>query len=563
MPNFPPVFRPGTLPKVLQRKQNVGQATPTHQIARHNGPLAPPVYRPQPLPKVLQPKQSITPTAAISKIIKRDNSVAPAVYRPQPLPRVLQKKPVNVHSVSSGNAVGEKSPVAPPVYRPSQVTETILRNKRPNAQAVSRTSRPHLPVAPPVYRPNGTPVVLQAKKNLNISHNGFSPTLLPKPDRGKRFITVIQPYFTIKGYPTNGDETEFNKEQGTDTKKLIKFIDTRDKPFGAGWKGFVGKAAGDTEDKGTYNSLDEFKVWIAENKPPMNVTKRKKLDEKNERRVKQKLLEKKVDQQKVNKGKKLGIGSLRGGEKFINEMKKHKVFNENIKQLETQVSSENTKSGYTFKLNTGNINQSMTIYGESTFPENTTSIFLEDKGLVTKKVTPSPFPTVAFTQVPERLSLTSVPGLGAYEVDKEMNNTLISLEQRRLPWTVVPDVVRGNFDSKNVNDPLGNYALYELLKATTGNDNVNKLMQNNIGNIFEKSQTLDTNIKLGEKTTLGNYIDSFNQLTTKKPTKETQNRFNYVNFDIYRTNFGSVYDEEDNEIEIKTPPSSPFDPNLY
>lgn len=125
-PVAPPVYRPQSIPKVLQRKAAVIQS-PVEQ-AKH-GSAAPTPYCPQPTPKVLQTKTVGSPQAQIAQPGRKP--VAPPVYRPQPVPKVLQRK--TAASRQPQGAQSSHKLVAPPAYRP-QVVPKVLQLKMPNAR---------------------------------------------------------------------------------------------------------------------------------------------------------------------------------------------------------------------------------------------------------------------------------------------------------------------------------------------------------------------------------------------------------------------------------------------
>jgi hypothetical protein len=109
-PKAPPVYRPQSVPKVLQTKKQAAHQ-PADQSRR--APVAPPAYRPQPVPKVLQTKKAVGPTHRQQQSLAGQTPglpVAPPVYRPEHK-KIVQPK-------MSVTAQGRKLPKAPPVYRP-------------------------------------------------------------------------------------------------------------------------------------------------------------------------------------------------------------------------------------------------------------------------------------------------------------------------------------------------------------------------------------------------------------------------------------------------------------
>lgn len=81
-------------------------------VAQLKTPVAPPVYRPQSLPKVLQTKSSLSQARP---------PVAPSAYRPDAKLSIQPKV----------NSPQRKSPVPPPPYRPEQKSAPVLQGKIP------------------------------------------------------------------------------------------------------------------------------------------------------------------------------------------------------------------------------------------------------------------------------------------------------------------------------------------------------------------------------------------------------------------------------------------------
>ena len=100
-------------------------------------PIAPPVYRPQSVPKVLQRKSLSAPTANINQTSRQP--IAPPVYRPAAIRAVLQAK-------LAGPAQTKKPPVAAPLGRPQPLPKVLqMKNQpapyqRPHGPQVGRSS---------------------------------------------------------------------------------------------------------------------------------------------------------------------------------------------------------------------------------------------------------------------------------------------------------------------------------------------------------------------------------------------------------------------------------------
>ena len=122
-PVSPPVYRPQPVPKVLQKKVNMGAPSHTQQSPR---PLVgPPVYRPE-AKKVLQPK-----TAAV--VQRRTGPKAPPVYRPNSTPRVLQRK----------SATPDHLPYKVPNHRSVGVIQRVVINLDPEDKAIKEAAKFH------------------------------------------------------------------------------------------------------------------------------------------------------------------------------------------------------------------------------------------------------------------------------------------------------------------------------------------------------------------------------------------------------------------------------------
>jgi hypothetical protein len=124
------------------------------------GPVAPPVYRPQSMPHVLQKKSASLPAAQAATGAQGRTPAAPAVYRPEQK-RIVQPKAAGaVQAKAAGATTARKPPTAPPVYRPEQ-----KRIVQPKLAATAPTPRVS-PAASPVLRTPAAPGVLQQKKAL-------------------------------------------------------------------------------------------------------------------------------------------------------------------------------------------------------------------------------------------------------------------------------------------------------------------------------------------------------------------------------------------------------------
>jgi hypothetical protein len=98
-PVAPTVYRPQTLPRVLQTKKSSAQNAPPGGPGSQ--PPAPPIYRPQATKTAAQPK---TPNG----VVNRKLPVAPPIYRPQTVPKVLQAKSGSPQNPHAGRAADDR-----------------------------------------------------------------------------------------------------------------------------------------------------------------------------------------------------------------------------------------------------------------------------------------------------------------------------------------------------------------------------------------------------------------------------------------------------------------------
>jgi nucleic acid/nucleotide deaminase of polymorphic system toxin len=85
-------------------------------VAQLKTPVAPPIYRPQSSPKVLQKKNALFPAVAA---VQARPPVAPPAYRPDAKLSIQPK----------ANSPLRKLPTPPPVYRPEQKSAPVLQGK--------------------------------------------------------------------------------------------------------------------------------------------------------------------------------------------------------------------------------------------------------------------------------------------------------------------------------------------------------------------------------------------------------------------------------------------------
>lgn len=211
-PVAPPVYRPQTVPKVLQRKMATTQPAPGAQTARK--PIPPPAYRPQTArvidrPKIANPGPTIAQTKTLSP-----RPIAPPVYRPERKPKALQPK------VAAG-AQAIKRPLAPPIYRPAQAVQPKLIGSA-RQQQLNSAKPAHQPVAPPIYRPQPTPKVLQAKP-AGTAMTYLRPAVIQRAE-GKGEVKRNDKDIQVKGVqvfvPAEESEEEIRQEATQHIDKL-------------------------------------------------------------------------------------------------------------------------------------------------------------------------------------------------------------------------------------------------------------------------------------------------------------------------------------------------------
>jgi hypothetical protein len=144
-PSAPPVYRPQSVPVVLQRKASAPAHPPP---ATRRVPAAPAPYRPQIAPKVLQAKKAAGVPQPHATQTKR-TPVAPPVYRPQPPPRVLQTKKATVAPIpmaSNSTASNKKVAVTP---SPALRANVLQASRAPSVPKAAPSARAHVRPAPP------------------------------------------------------------------------------------------------------------------------------------------------------------------------------------------------------------------------------------------------------------------------------------------------------------------------------------------------------------------------------------------------------------------------------
>ena len=135
-------------------------------------PVAPPVYRPQSVPTVLQGKSATAQTSLQPK----SASIAPPVYRPQPTPKVLQTKAAPIQSRQAGQP--PRQPVAAALNRaPEKRTAQPKTAANPSAKV------------PPVYRPSSPLVQRQTKAPIQPA-NTTQGTARNNWQHGSRYSTI-------------------------------------------------------------------------------------------------------------------------------------------------------------------------------------------------------------------------------------------------------------------------------------------------------------------------------------------------------------------------------------
>jgi hypothetical protein len=140
-------------------------------------PIAPPVYRPQSTPKVLQRKQAITQPHKAS-------ASAPPVYKPQPLPKVLQRR-ANLPPAAVQKTMG-RAPVAPPVYQPNK-TAVGLQQKPSSTPKLSTVQRK----TPGTNNAPARPPIASARPPIPSRQQQPPPNLTARPTVIQRFIRMV------------------------------------------------------------------------------------------------------------------------------------------------------------------------------------------------------------------------------------------------------------------------------------------------------------------------------------------------------------------------------------